>query len=92
MFTRRLGNLYLLACLMLLVQAGRLFHLQVLSTEEDYAGKARSRRDVIGKTLTPQEIVQAHQMTNALIAKSAPPAPPPPRVTETFADRVKDLR
>jgi len=40
---RRLRNLYLILCALLLVEAGRLFHLQVLSAEEDYEGRARSR-------------------------------------------------
>lgn len=43
MFARRLIILYGFICLMLVVLAGRLFHLQVLCADRDYAGQARSR-------------------------------------------------
>ena len=43
MFVRRLKNLYICLCVVLLVQAGRLFHLQILSAEQDYEGRARSK-------------------------------------------------
>lgn len=43
MFARKLLHLYLLLSAILAVEAGRLFQLQVLSAEEDYQGRARSK-------------------------------------------------
>lgn len=64
-----------------------------ISAANENAGKARSRRDAVGKSLTPAQIVQAHNITNELISRSRQAsAPPPPRVSGSFADRLKELR
>jgi TPR repeat protein len=64
-----------------------------IAAANENAGKARTRRDEVAKSLSQQQIVQAHQITNELVGRLARASePPPPRLTETFADRIKDLR
>ena len=52
MFVHKLRNLYIILSAVFLVEAGRLFHLQILSVEKDYAGQAHSRL-YRGETIEP---------------------------------------
>lgn len=52
MFVHRLRNLYLILAAVFCVEGGRLFHLQILSVEKDYEGKAQSRL-YRGETIEP---------------------------------------
>jgi TPR repeat protein len=64
--------------------AVKAYAIYTIAAATENAGKARARRDEVGKALTAQQIVQAHRITNELMVRSAPPRPPMPLLEEKF--------
>lgn len=70
--------------------AVRAYAVYSIAAARENAGKSRTRRDEVYKTLTAQQIAEAQQIANELISRSSRAPKPAPRLNRSFSDVQKE--